>query len=340
MIFGEQPKIPIPVVVMGLGPVGRSIARGVFQSRGLELVAALDIDPDLVGMRLVDLIDAVNTDLVVSSDADTAFARAKNGIVLQATGSRLSDVTPQVLSAVRAGLSIISTCPELAYPWLDHAETAEILDQAARENRVAILAAGVNPGFALDRLVSCAGLVSGNIRHVHAQRSVDIANRRVPLLTKAGVGLSEPEFKAQTNSGAVGHVGLNHSAALAAVGLGLDYDEIIEEVQPVISEKAWDGPVAIQPGQTAGYQQSVRVFHTGREVVRLDLTYAVGTSDHDSILIDADPKIDLVIRGGVSGDAATTWSVLNAAQRVMRAGFGLLTVLDLPSGLAPRRLSV
>lgn len=340
MIFKEQPKIPIPVVVMGLGPVGQSIARGVFKSRDLELVAALEVKPELVSMRLAELIDGVNSDLVISSDADMAFALAKSGIVLQATGSRLSDITPQVLSAVRRGLSIVSTCPELAYPWLDHAKTAEVLDQAARENRAAILAVGVNPGFALDRLVTCAGLVSGNIRHVHAQRGVDIANRRVALLKKAGVGLSAPEFQARKNSGTVGHVGLKQSAALAALGLGLGYDEIIEDVQPVFSEKAWDGPVAIQSGRTAGYQQRVQVLHNGKEVVRLDLTYAVGTTNRDAILIDADPKIDLVIRDGVSGDAATTWSVLNAAPGVMRAGFGLLTVLDLPIGSAWRRPSV
>ena len=83
-------------------------------------------------------------------------------------------------------------------------------------------------------------------------------------------------------------------------------------------------------------QFRTRAIHVGREVIRLELTYAVGATNRDSILIDADPKIDLLIRGGVSGDAATAWSVLNAAPRVIRAGCGLLTVLDLPAGLASR----
>lgn len=331
--------MPIPVVVMGLGPVGQSIARGALQSRELELVGAIDITPDLIGRRLADLIDDVNTDLAITSDADEILACAKGGIVLHATGSRLSEITPQVLSVVRAGLSVVSTCSELCYPWLDNAEAARLLDQAARENQVAILGTGVNPGFALDRLVACAGLVSGNIRHIHAQRNVDISNRRIALLKKAGVGLSASDFRAYAKSGTMGHIGLNHSAVLATLGLGLEYDEIEEELQPVIAEKAWDIPITIQSGQIAGYKQSVRVLHTGGEVLRLDLTYAVGTTNLDAILINADPKIDLVIRGGVSGDTATSWSVLNAAPRLKRAGFGLLSILDLPTGIVPGRSS-
>ena len=186
-------------------------------------------------------------------------------------------------------------------------------------------------------MVACAGLVSGNIRHVHARRGVDIANRRPALLRKAGVGLSTSEFRMQVNFGNVGHIGLSQSAALAALGLGLRYDEIKEDVQPVISNTTSTGPVSVQQGQTAGYKQSALALHLGREVIRLDLTYAVGTIDIDAILIDADPKVDRVIRGGISGDVATTWSVLNAVPRLTRAEFGLLSVLDLPCGRTSTR---
>jgi FlaA1/EpsC-like NDP-sugar epimerase len=41
-----------PVVVMGLGRVGRVIARGVLRSRNLALVAAVDKDEALAGTPL------------------------------------------------------------------------------------------------------------------------------------------------------------------------------------------------------------------------------------------------------------------------------------------------
>lgn len=319
---------------MGLGPVGLSIAQRVLQCRYLELTAVLEVSTQLVGRRLEDLLDGLKTELVVTSDPDAAFEQAGNGIVLQATGSRLSDVVPQVLSALRAGLSIVSTCSELACPGLDNPDIAKTLDQVAREQQKTVLGIGVNPGFALDRLVVCAGAVSGNIRHVQAQRVVDIANRRRALLNKAGVGLSAAEFLDRSKVGAVGHRGLDQSAVLVATGLGVEYDEIRKDIRPVISDKQWAGPVSIQPGQVAGYQQCVCVSRAGRELIRLDLTYAVGATNRDAILIDADPAIDLVIRNGVSGDAATAWSVINAIPAVLQARPGLLSVLDLPPAIS------
>ena len=323
-------EAPVPVVIMGLGPVGTSIAQRVLQCRDLELVAVLEVSPELVGRQLGDLLEGSETGLVVTSDQDTAFEQARNGVVIQATGSRLSDVAPEVLAALRAGLSVISTCSELACPWLENTDLAETLHQVACEQQKTVLGTGVNPGFALDRLVSCAGTVSGNIRHVHARRVVDIANRRMALLNKAGVGLPVAEFLDKGKTGVVGHRGLNHSAVLAATGLGLEYDDIREDIEPVISDKKWTGAVSIQPGQVAGYRQSACVLQAGRELIRLDLTYAVDVINNDSILIEADPVIDLVIRNGVSGDAATAWSAINAVPAVLQARPGLLSVLDLP----------
>jgi 4-hydroxy-tetrahydrodipicolinate reductase len=39
-----------------------------------------------------------------------------------------------------------------------------------------------------------------------------------------------------------------------------------------------------------------------------------------------------VLRGGLPGDAATAWAVVNAAPAVTMLPGGLATVLDLPSG--------
>ena len=69
-----------------------------------------------------------------------------------------------------------------------------------------------------------------------------------------------------------------------------------------------------------------------QERVRLELTIAAGADEPgDTIELDADPPVKLVIPGGVSGDRATANLVVNAAPRVTAAQPGLLTVLELPS---------
>jgi 2,4-diaminopentanoate dehydrogenase len=320
----------IPAAVIGLGPIGRRIARAVWESREFDLVAIVDVNPELIGRRLADVIGVEDPGIAVTADAGAAFVRAEGGIVFQATGSRLSSVVSDVLSAVRCGASVISTCPELAFPWLDDPDTAAILDGAAQASGTVILGTGVNPGFAMDRLAVCAGQVSGAFRHVRVNRSVDIANRRRALLLKAGVGLGESEFRVRAAGGSVGHLGLRQSAALVARGLGIGFTTIEEDLEAVIAERAWDGSIPMAPGTAAGYLQTARVLQGGLEVLRLELTYALGAENRDTILIDADPSLHLEIRGGVSGDAATVWSVMNAAPRIRRVGAGLLTVLDLP----------
>jgi hypothetical protein len=82
----------------------------------------------------------------------------------------------------------------------------------------------------------------------------------------------------------------------------------------------------------AGRQQTVRVFAEAREVVRLDLTMAMGAEDpRDEVELDADPPLRLLVPGGVPGEAATVAAVLNAIGALTELR-GLVTVLDLPAG--------
>ena len=48
----------IKVALMGLGAIGRGIARCALQKHDLEIVAAIDLDPHRVGRKLSDVVDA------------------------------------------------------------------------------------------------------------------------------------------------------------------------------------------------------------------------------------------------------------------------------------------
>jgi 4-hydroxy-tetrahydrodipicolinate reductase len=86
----------------------------------------------------------------------------------------------------------------------------------------------------------------------------------------------------------------------------------------------------IPSGRVAGLRQSAVGVRGGREIVRLDLEMSVGAPDpHDAILIDGDPPLDVVIRGGTHGDRGTVGTVLSAIPAVIAAAPGLKTILDL-----------
>jgi 4-hydroxy-tetrahydrodipicolinate reductase len=320
---------------MGLGEIGQAVARAVLATHDLELVGALDLSPERVGKPLGDVLHAAMADLIVSNQAEDVFRLAKGGVLLHATGSRLESVAGEIEGALRAGLSVVSTCEELACPWVRHPKIADHIERLAQKRGTTVLGTGVNPGFVLDRLVATLGQVVGRVERVHGVRVVDASQRREALQRKIGAGLSEADFDAAVERGSVGHVGLMESAALSAMGVGHSVDEVDEEILPVIADSRREAVWGfVEPGRVCGVRQTARAFDEGREVARLDLTIALGAANpRDEITIVGEPSLTMKIEGGTPGDAATAWSVVHAAAILGQgAEPGLITVLDLPAG--------
>jgi 4-hydroxy-tetrahydrodipicolinate reductase len=252
--------------------------------------------------------------------------------VLHATTSRLEEVLPAISRAVDAGLSVVSTCEELAYPWLDHEQEADALDARCERGDVAVLGVGVNPGFVLDRLPAFLAGVTGAVRHVRALRVVDAAGRREQLQRKVGIGLDEAAYEAAVERGELGHVGLAESAALVAAGCGFELDDWDEDLEAIVADEDAAGPPALRAGQVAGTRQVLRGYLDGAERIRLELEIVAFADDpRDEVQIDGVPPVHAVVKGGIAGDLATAWAVVNAAPAVARMR-GLVTVLDLPAG--------
>jgi 4-hydroxy-tetrahydrodipicolinate reductase len=327
--------VAIPVVLMGLGAIGRGIARAALAKGELEIVAAIDLDRSRVGKKLSDVLDSPAPDVVIADDANAVMRKVGSGVLLHATGSRLDRVEGELAQALSAGLSVVSTCEELSYPWLRHPEIAERLDKIAERRKVALLGTGVNPGFVLDRLPATLGAVCGRVDRVRCLRIVDSRTRRAQLQRKVGAGLNEEEFDRGVDEGAIGHVGLMESAALAALGVGLEVDEVDESIDPYIADEdvAGEGDLRVPKGGVCGVHQIARAFHDGREVAHLELVIALGAKDpRDELELEGEPGIKCVIPGGTPGDKATAWAVVHAAPLVHGAEPGLITVLDLPAG--------
>ncbi len=332
--MARAPAGPVPVVVMGLGFIGQEIARAALASPEVELIGAVDTSPQLSGRPLADVLGQPTPKVKVTDSLERALGRRRGAVLLHATGSRLPQVMDQLLDAIKLGVPVVSTCEELAFPFLKHPELATKLERAAQKAGVAVLGTGVNPGFIMDRLVATAGQACGPVRRVTVTRVVDARTRREALQRKVGAGLTEDEFFALVDKEQLGHVGLVESAALCALGLGMDCDDYEEEIAPVLAEEdITGGAFPVRKGRVAGIFQSVVGLEDEQERVRLELTIAVGAEDpKDRIEIDSDPKVVVEIPGGVAGDRATANTLVNAAPRLTAAEAGLLTVLELPAG--------
>ncbi|MEX0879699.1 MAG: dihydrodipicolinate reductase, partial [Thermoanaerobaculia bacterium] len=315
--------------------VGKALAA----REDIVLLGAADPAPDKARKPLAGLLDGAFPDVTVAASAAGLYAasassRGRGDVAVLCTGSRLHSMLPQIEEAIAAGLHIVSTCEELAYPELRHAPMARQIDRKAKEKGVAVLGTGVNPGLVMDRLVLAVAGACVRVDSVKVTRVVDAAKRRGPLRAKVGAGLTRQEFVDGVAAKKLGHVGLSESAALIALGLGLPIDEITETIEPVLADQETDG---VPAGRVLGLRQ-VALVRAGDEIkVALDLTMAVGAPDPaDRIDIEGDPPLHVVAEGGFHGDRSTIGTVVNAVPFIIHAPPGLHNVVTLPLfGLKP-----
>src|SRR2546422_4531794 len=143
----------IRVLHFGLGPIGAAIVRHVSARRGLKVVGGIDTDPAKIGRDLGDVAGLPKRlDLRVSGDAAKALKAARPDVVVHCTSSSIKAVLPQIEMILKAKAPVVSTTEKLVYPGYTHVRQARQIDGWAKKAKVAVLATGVNPGFAMDVL--------------------------------------------------------------------------------------------------------------------------------------------------------------------------------------------
>jgi 2,4-diaminopentanoate dehydrogenase len=331
-------KKKIRAIQYGIGPIGASIVKLLREKETIEIVGAIDNDPAKIGKDLGEVVGASDAPwgVKISGDARGVLDQSAD-IVMHTTSSSLPKVVDQLLSCLDVGSCVVSTCEELSYPYRTHPELAAKLDKAAKENGVALVGTGINPGFVMDKLVVTLAAVSQKIEHVKALRIVDAGKRRLPLQKKIGAGMTVEEFKAKVAEGVIKHVGLPESVAMVADSLGLPVDQITETIEPkVATEHVQTEYLTVDAGQAAGVHQIARGFADGKELIYMELQMYVGAKDPaDTIELQGHPNISLVIPGGSHGDIATASVAVNSIPAILEAASGLRTSRDLPIGFFP-----
>lgn len=310
------------------------MARAVLETETMSLSGAIDTDPAKAGRDVRSLLRMRGTcGVAVSGDAALVLAQ-RHDVVIHTTGSRLAEVAPQLETVVDAGLSCVSSCEEMSYPEASDPALARALDRRAHERGVALLGAGVNPGFAMDALVLALSGATREVRHVAVERVLDPLKRRKAFQKKVGMGMTFEQASREVAEGRLGHVGLRQSALLVARGMGWDLTGFEEHVRVLCGDEDASSPSRRQrpDAPVTGLHQVLRARTGSRDVIALEMVMAAGVEGpHDAITIQGQPDLTLWIRGGIPGDDATVSCLINGAvQLASPPRPGLLTVLDLP----------
>jgi 4-hydroxy-tetrahydrodipicolinate reductase len=320
------------ILHVGLGPLGRKIVADLYERRLGEIVGAVDTASDLAGRKLSDVVPAIKSKVVVHKSIEDVKSLDSIHCAIVTTSSELEKCAPTFRELLGRGMSVVSTCEELCYPWLRHKKLAQELDELARDGRGRLLGTGVNPGFLMDAFPALATAISKSVKSVEVHRFQDAATRRIPFQKKIGAGVGEHEFGRQVEAGTLRHVGLAESLHFIAASLGFDIERWEEEIEPIRAERDVEsdlGPIA--KGAIAGVRQVARAFRGTECIIRLEFQAAIGLADpHDRVIIHGEPPIDITWQGGVPGDVATSAIVLNSIAPLLRTAPGLHTMATIP----------
>ena len=317
---------------VGLGALGRRVLQDFF-ARGMgTVVAALDLDPALAGVPLSELVPGAPDTLLVTADLEAA-ARESVDACLVTTRSDVEGCADTFRTLLGRGHTIVSSCEELLWPWLRNPILAQELHERAVRGRGRLLGTGVNPGWLMDALPVAASSVCTRVDSIEIERIQDATPRRLQFQSKIGATLDLETFRAREKDGSLRHVGLLESLHFVAHYLDLGLASWDETLEPVIADRALEcglGPVRV--GDAAGVRQVAEGRNGAGEVVaRLVFQAAIGQPDpHDSVRITGEPPIDLVLRGGVHGDVATSAMLLNTIAPLRTVEPGLHTMASIP----------
>ena len=322
----------IRIVQYGLGPIGAAVARHIVERDGLELVGAVDIDPNKVGRDVGDVIGLGRTlGLAVAETLSGALGRTEADVALHTTSSYFDLFQSQVIEILEAGLDVVSTAEELSFPWLDHPEAAAEVDAAARRAGKTVLGTGVNPGFIMDALPLFLTAICQRVDHIEVTRVINASKRRGPFQAKIGSGMTVEAFEAKMAAGRMGHVGLPESVAMVFDTLGHKLVRYESTVEPVLAERDIKTEhFEVPAGQVRGLKQVARGYAEQGEFVALTFIAALEAGqDGDTVRISGKPDLEVTLKG-TNGDIATVAIAVNAVRRVKEAPPGLVTMRDLP----------
>ncbi|CAN5803850.1 2,4-diaminopentanoate dehydrogenase [soil metagenome] len=323
------------VVLCGMGGVGRNVVRLSRERPSLRVVGAYSRNPSLLGRDVGELSGGPATGTAVT-DKGTALA-AEADVLLIATTSFLREVKAEIHDGISAGLDVMCTAEEMAYPWEVDAVAAASIDEHAREAGVTVMGAGANPGYIYEIVGLALTGALWRVDRITTRRVVDLSGFSATVQRRLGIGYSPDDFAAGVRERSVfGHIGFAHTIRTFARRLGMDLERIEETVEPILADRGiTTTAVGVAAGESAGMLQRTIGYVDSQpwfsaEFVGHVEPLSAGLTPQDSYEIDGIPNIRAAVTPGFDPQSTTAAALANLLPLLVAAPAGLISVTELP----------
>ena len=182
------------VVQYGCGKMSKYTMRYVYE-KGSEIVGAIDVNPDVVGKDIGEIIGCSNKGVLVSDItlAREVLEKTKPDACIITTMSLLSDIEDAVMLCAELGINAITTCEEAFYSWNSNPNLTAKIDALAKENNCTITGSGYQDIFWGQLITSICGATQ-SIKKIVGESWYNVEDYGIALAEAHGAGLSLDEF--------------------------------------------------------------------------------------------------------------------------------------------------
>ena len=318
--------------------MGSTAIRSAVAFPGLKLSGVITSSADKHGKDAATFarLDA-ETGVSATTDVDAALA-GSDAVAYMASGDiRPDEAVAEIERCLRAGKHVVTpSLYSLLDPRSGPQEWVERLTAAAEEGGASLLVSGVDPGWGNDALAVIAAGLCTRIRSIHCQEIFDYSTYDQPYAVKVSCGFGQPMGREDPVPmlllPSIPTMVWGGNIRLIARGLGLEIDEITEEVERLPLEESIDTVMGrFEKGTQGAFWLKVIGKSGGRERIVIDHITRIhpscapdwpqpdeGVGDH-RVVVDGDPRLTILSRADVPGGTRADGGNTTAANRLLGA---------------------
>lgn len=319
----------VKAIVVGLGNTGSVIASYAVE-RGVDILGAVDKNPELVGRHLNEVIQGA-PDVIITDDIEGLIKTVSPQIAIVSTVSALEDVAGVVKICLSNGINVITTAEKaFSGKYNKNKELVKELDELAVKNNVTFYASGVQDILWVTFASVLSGL-SNNITEIYGENYALIDGFGPFCLEEAFVGKKVEEFAV----GEIANDDFNYALSVVAEALDLNIKNEDTVVEPIIAKTDVYSEIAdvhVNKGDIIGVL--TRTCMETEEGVVLSANFyeklrEEGDTERNYWRVEGMVTLELLTKE-MYGEVTTCTTIVNRIVDVINAKPGYLSASDMP----------